>query len=131
MRKSGKVNKVAAKKICVDPEERTTRISAMKMAGKAVSYAGKVSFEHGDLKLDGVTELDKRYNDVHKLIAGFGELIVKDAGLLKTISDAFQQTDESVNKKSGSKASSASSGKKSGNQSGGKKSTGTSSGKKK
>jgi hypothetical protein len=86
----------AAKAICIDPKEREKRIAKMSATGMAMSSVPLPSVEKGELSLDGLDKLVKVQKDLRTLIKDYAKLIKKDAGVLKTISDSFKATDQSV-----------------------------------
>lgn len=83
--------------IGIDPEARQTRITEMDSKGQDVSAAPAADVDKGGLTLDGLNQLIKLKDDLNKIVLDYGKLIVKDAGILKTISDNFSSLDNSVN----------------------------------
>ena len=83
--------------ISIDPKERQTRIDSMKTAGTGVKDAPAAEVEQGDLILDGLNKLINLQNELYTVVKNYGNLILKDAGILQTISDNFNTLDNSVN----------------------------------
>lgn len=83
--------------ISLDPKERQTRIDNMKTAGDGVKDAPAAEVEQGDLILDGLNKLLNLQNELYTVVKNYGNLILKDAGILQTISDNFNTLDNSVN----------------------------------
>jgi len=84
---------------------RMQEINSMNNAGDAAAEAELKSVPKNSLQMDGLDELLKRYTEVVNLVIAFGELVVKDAELLKNIDEAFYKTDQSVGGAAGSFAS--------------------------
>ena len=83
--------------ISLDPQEREKRIEAMRKAGEEVGKAAAIEVTEVDLALDGLNKLIELEKELNTLVLNYGKLILKDAGILKTISDNFNALDNSVN----------------------------------
>ena len=83
--------------IRIDAETRNTRIEEMKTAGENVENAAAAESVQVDLILDGLTKLINLQNELYTVVKNYGNLILKDAGILQTISDNFSTLDNSVN----------------------------------
>ncbi len=83
--------------IRIDAETRNTRIEEMKTAGENVENAAAAESVQVDLILDGLTKLINLQNELYTVVKNYGNLIVKDAGILQTISDNFSTLDNSLN----------------------------------
>ena len=82
--------------VAIYPEERKTRIETMKSSGQSVSDVTEPADDKGDLVLDGINKLIEVQNELCKIVQDYGKLILKDAGILKTISDNFESLDNSA-----------------------------------